>query len=112
MTQKERYMLMNAPASKKMEDLKGQVATCEKYLIYDKEDKNGEVKEVCSMLIGGDVYSAISPSFIRGLKEFCNIFNPPCPFDFRVIAKASAKGRECILFQAEKWEGSDDTYGA
>lgn len=116
LTARDKYTLTCSDGHLKMELLKGQVATCKAYALYHeaaKPAKEGEEpkepKEVLSVLAeDGNVYSTVSPSFIRGFRQFVEMFQPKGPFEFLTVSQDTKSKRVCILFRAVSWEGCDE----
>ena len=68
---KERYALTKSPKIQRMSDIVGSVLSVKAYALYNDEDKNGNTREILSIMDqDGDVYATNSVSFIR---EFSDI---------------------------------------
>lgn len=107
------YRMSSSDLARKMGDLADKdVCKADKCLLVDDAVSSaGEIVERLSIEVGGNVYSTISKSFIRGFKEFMAFLSDAATFEFRVHLRETRAGRKCILFEGVSIEVGGDNNG-
>lgn len=105
------FRLTHAQKVNKMETLKGQEVTAERWVLYSEfktttDEESGEVKNshktVFCMEHEGQQYGTISPTFVDGVSDFLNDLmgsGPYYAFRFRVGSSKSKAGRTFLLME-------------
>lgn len=97
-TPEELYKMVLAPNGEKMTNHVGEVISCEKYVVYEDVDGNGEVRKVMSICDGETVYATNSPTFIRDFERIRGLMESldTVPHHVRIERGTSKNGRNFI----------------
>lgn len=97
LTKKEKYMLMQAPISKKMVDADGSRIEVKAWAIYTDANNEGEEKEILAILTPDDeVFATVSPTFKTDFLKMCEIFGAEEIGAVKVCTGTSKAGRTFI----------------
>lgn len=90
------YKLTQDAGIRKMTDIKGDIKTVKAYAQYTDEDKDGNVREIVSIMGEDDVVHATnSPTFIRDFLKMVDLFGDELK-SINVVAGTSKANREFI----------------
>lgn len=96
---KEKYALCLSGHAGKMETIKGQIVEPSAWALYtDVDKKTGELKQILSLMIDGEVFATISATFIDDFMRMVEFFAsegaelPPV----KIVSGTSKAGRQFI----------------
>ena len=87
--------LMTTDRSKRMSELKGVVVEPESWVLYEGEDQKGESVEILTLVADGEIFSTISPTFIRKFRQIVDYFGNDVG-EIVITSGTSKAGREFI----------------
>lgn len=97
LTNKQLYNLTMSPKTRKMSDAKGTILELAAFAAYEDTDKNGEVRQVLSVLTPeGEAYATNSPTFIADFNRMYDMFGGAGLTAIEIISGFSKAGREYI----------------
>lgn len=95
LSDRKAFALMTTDRSKKMSELKGVVIIPESWVLYEGEDQKGEPVEILTLVNEGEIFSTISPTFIRRFRQIVDYFGSDVG-EIVVTSGTSKAGREYI----------------
>lgn len=95
LSDRKAFALMTTDRSKRMSELKGVVVEPESWVLYEGEDQKGEPVEILTMVADGEIFSTISPTFIRKFRQIVDYFGSDVG-EIIVTSGTSKAGREYI----------------
>ena len=96
LSNKQKYQLTMSPKTRKMKDAKGTVLEISAWCVYVDVDKEGEERQVLSILTPeGETYATNSPTFADDFGKMCEVFGAELTA-IEVISGMSKAGREFI----------------
>ena len=94
---KQKYALTMSPRTQKMKDAKGTVLEVAAWCVYTDVDKEGEERQVLSILTPeGETYATNSATFADDFGRMLEVFGPDGLTAIEVISGTSKMGREFI----------------
>lgn len=97
LTNKQLYRLTMSPKIRKMKDAKGTVLEVSAFAAYTDTDKNGEVRDVLSLMTPeGETYATNSRTFMADFFCMVDMFGADGLTAIEVISGTSKAGREFI----------------
>lgn len=97
-TAQELYKMVLAPNGEKMTNHVGETLSCEKYVVYEDVDAEGEIRRVMAIRDGDTVYATNSPTFIRDFERIRGLMESldTVPHHIKVEQGLSKSGRNYI----------------
>lgn len=97
LSNKQIYDLTMSPKTQKMSSAKGSLIEIAAFCRYLDVDKDGEAREVFSVLTpDGEIFATNSPTFMDDFDRMCDLFGPGGVGGIEVISGTSKAGREFI----------------
>lgn len=97
LSNKQKYALTMSPKTQKMKDAKGTVLEIAAWAVYTDTDKEGEERQVLSILTPeGETYATNSATFADDFGKMLEVFGPQDLTAIEVISGMSKNGREFI----------------
>lgn len=97
LSNKQKYDLTMSPKTQKMSSAKGSVLEIAAFCRYLDADKDGEAREVMSILTpDGEIFATNSATFMDDFERMCDLFGPGGVGAIEVISGTSKAGREFI----------------
>lgn len=95
MDNRKQFAMMTSNTSKAMQTLTDTVIEPEAWILYEREDQNGEPVEVLTLAAEGELFSTISATFIKRFKEIYEFLGKDVG-ELKVISGKSKAGRTYI----------------
>ena len=97
LSNRQLYDLTMSPKTQKMSSAKGSLIEIEAFCRYLDADKDGEAREVLSILTpDGEIFATNSATFMDDFDRMCDLFGPASVTAIEVISGTSKAGREFI----------------